>query len=166
MEPASPIIHNHVHIPDFTKAPESSLSAAGALQPLGNNGPPSSFASRALTRQYAFYVELDDESDEGEDGFDIKKVLSQLHGRYPSVNFPQYEESLRQLGICYLVSADMFDAGFYVEKAKMSEGTAHLFKAFVSKKLGNVVQARERRKEKGKKRARYDNGDENVVPVS
>ena len=138
MEPASPIIHNHVHIPDFTKAPESSLSAAGALQPLGNNGPPSSFASRALTRQYAFYVKLDDKLDEGEDGFDI----------------------------CYLVSADMFDTGFYVEKAKMSEGTAHLFKAFVSKKLGNVVQARERRKEKGKKRARYDNGDENVVPVS
>ena len=165
-EPAAPIIHNHVHVADFTKAPESSSSVVGALQPLGNNGPSSNFASRTLTRQYAMYFELDDKSDEGEDSLDIKKVLDQLHGKYPSVDFPQYEESLRKLGICYLVSADMFDADFYVNKVKMVEGAAHLFKAFVSKALGNAVQARERRKAKGKKRARYEEIDENMPPVA
>lgn len=112
------------------------------------------------------YFELDDKSDEGEDSLDIKKVLDQLHGKYPSVDFPQYEESLRKLGICYLVSADMFDADFYVNKVKMVEGAAHLFKAFVSKALGNAVQARERRKAKGKKRARYEEIDENMPPVA
>ncbi|KAF8493760.1 hypothetical protein F5888DRAFT_1636507 [Russula emetica] len=162
-EPAAPMIHNHVHVADFTKAPESSLSAASALQPLSNNGPSSSLAGCSLTRQHAMYFELDDKSDEGEDSFDIKKVLDQLHGRYPSVDFPQYKKSLHELGICYLVSADMFDADFYVKKAKMVEGAAHLFKAFVSKELGNIVQARGRRKEKGKKRARYDE-DENITP--
>ncbi|KAH9965163.1 hypothetical protein BJV74DRAFT_745904, partial [Russula compacta] len=105
-EPAAPIIHNHVHVADFTKAPESSSSVVGALQPLGNNGPSSNFASRTLTQQYAMYFELDDESDKGEDSLDIKKVLDQLHGKYPSIDFPQYEESPHKLGICYLVSTD------------------------------------------------------------
>ena len=65
----------------------------------------------------------------------------------------------------------MFNADFYIEKAKMVEGTAHLFRAFVSTELDNVIQARERRKNKNKnkKRACYNEKEkeekENIVPI-
>ena len=89
-----------------------------------------------------------------------------LHVKYPLVNFPKYEKSLCELGICYLVSADMFDVDFYKTKVKMADGAAHLFKSFVSKELGGVLRAKERRKEKGKKKARYDEEAENIPPLS
>jgi hypothetical protein len=86
------------------------------------------------------YLEFNDESDEGEDSFNIKKTLGWLHVKYPLVNFPKYKENLCKLGICYLVSADIFDVDFYMEKAKMADGAAHLFKNFVSEELGSVLQ--------------------------
>jgi hypothetical protein len=62
------------------------------------------------------YLEFNDESDEDEDSFNIKKTLGWLQVKYPLVNFPKYKKNLCELGICYLVSADMFDVDFYMEK--------------------------------------------------
>jgi hypothetical protein len=133
------------------------------LESCDTNALPLLSGTTDLKRQYAVYLESDDE---GEDQFHIKKILDQLDARYPAVNFPQYEETLRTLGICYLVSADMFDGEFYVSEARMGHGAAYLFKEYVSKELSKVLRARERRKAKGKKRARPDDEDvENVAPT-
>jgi hypothetical protein len=105
----------------------------------------------ALTRQYAMYFESDGSSEDAEDEHTIKKMLDKLHKRYPALDFPQYEESLRALGISYLITADMFSTEFYIHKVKMADGVAQLFKLSVSIELENIVRVGEGRKKKGKK---------------
>jgi hypothetical protein len=145
-----------VHIP-------ASIGSTTPLESCDPNALPLSSGTNNLKRQYTVYLES---NDEGEDQFHIKKILDQLDAKYPAVNFPQYEETLRTLGICYLVSADIFDGEFYVREARMGYGAAYLFKEYVSKELSKVLRARERRKTKGKKRARPDDDDvENIAPT-
>ena len=98
-----------------------------------------------LSRQYMEYftanVEVEGEEEENE--FDIMKILDQLHRKYLALNFPQYERSLHKFGITYLVTANMFNADFYIEKVGMPDGAAVLFNECVSKEFNDIFLARE-----------------------
>lgn len=159
--PNTPIIH--VHIPDNPHVLANSANtnipvAASALGALRGEG---------LDRQYAFYLDTHDPDSDGdhEDSQNLDAVLTVLHARYPACNFPQYENPLRAHGIHYLVTAGMFDSSFYTNKIGMNEGAASLFCESVTRDLYNATQ---RRRSKGKKRARIATSDEaeNEPPVA
>jgi len=81
------------------------------------------------------------------------------------MNFPQYVEKLKNHGIFYLPTAAHFSVRFYEEKVGMSEGSAYTFQSCVSKSHTKVELAKERRKAKGKKKARAHDSDENQENV-
>jgi hypothetical protein len=128
---------------EFKDHPDMQGDVQVPTSPTANN--------RALTRQYAMYLKSDGSSEDAEDKYTIKKMLDKLHKRYPALDFPQYEESLRALGISYLITADMFGTAFYIHKVKMADGVAQLFKLSVSIELKNIVRGGGERREKGKK---------------
>jgi hypothetical protein len=151
-QPNSPVIDNHVRIPEY---PRVFADATCANIPTTSNAPDGS----GITRQYALYFDSDGEFDNGEDQYDVKKLLDILHERYHALNFPQYEGQLRKHGIAYLVDASMVDMDFYVTRVGMVQGAASLFQEWVAKELRRADRARKRRKER-KKRARVSMNDE------
>lgn len=111
-------------------------------------------------------MESDEESDE-EPSQHIKDVLTNVHSRYPAMNFPQYTDKLKDCGILYLQTTAHFGIRFYEEKVGMPEGAAYTFQSCVSKIHTRAELAKGRRKAKGKKKARDqpdDEDEENIRP--
>jgi hypothetical protein len=121
-----------------------------------------------LKRSYALYKESDDESSDDKLPQDIKDVLTSVHSRYPTINFPQYIGKLKDHGVLYLPIATFFTAGFYKEQIGMSDGAAYTFQNCVSKAYVKGERAKGRKKIKGKKaRAQHDESeDEENIPPS
>ena len=92
--------------------------------------------NRGLSRQNAVYLEADGDSVSGNDQCQIKTILNALHATYPALNYPQYEDCLRQQGIVYLFVTSMFDVDFYITKVGMVPGAARLFCHWVAEELG------------------------------
>lgn len=101
-----------------------------------------------------------------EDPLHISTILAALHTIYPALNYPQYEQRLRQQGICYAINAAAFEASFFISKVKMAEGAVAAFMAQVNKQITKEKEAKVRRKQKGKKKARTSSDGENVSPAS
>jgi hypothetical protein len=92
--------------------------------------------NQGLSRQNAVYLEADGDSVSGDNQCQIKTILNALHAMYPALDYPQYEDCLRQQGIIYLLIASMFDADFYITKVGMAPGAARLFCHWVAEELG------------------------------
>jgi hypothetical protein len=119
-----------------------------------------------LKREYAVYLESDEESDD-EPEMTIADVLNRLNGRFPVLDFYQYQESLYRDGIAYLAAAIKFDCQFYVHTIGMSTGAASLFCEQIALMKQENVRAAVRRQ--GRKRARFlfddhDEDKENIRP--
>jgi hypothetical protein len=101
-----------------------------------------------LTRQYAECFEpLNEiENEEIVEEFDHKKVLSDLHLLFPSLNFLQYEEKLLRLGITYLATFNMFETPYFMTRLGMTEEAAVLFKRYISNEYGKALVVHERKK--------------------
>ncbi|KAG1899087.1 uncharacterized protein F5891DRAFT_981471 [Suillus fuscotomentosus] len=110
--------------------------------------------AQPLKRTYAIYMESDEESSDDEPPQIIEDFLAGVHSRYPAMNFLQYAGKLKDRGILYLPTATGFDIRFYQSKIGMPEGTALTFQRCASKAHMRVERAKERRKTKGKKKAR------------
>ena len=95
---------------------------------------------KGLFRQNAVYLEADGYSASGNDRCQIKMILNSLHAIYPALDYPQYEDRLRQQGIIYLLIALMFDTDFYITKVGMVPGAARLFCHWVAEELGRRQQ--------------------------
>ena len=106
-----PTIPDHTD-PELTRA---DISRAGTHKGLG------------ILCHNALDLDSSGPSDNIDPGDDIKRLLDILHSRYPALEYPQYENRLRSLGICYLAVAAMFNADFYIGKVGMATGAAHLF---------------------------------------
>ncbi|KAG1778091.1 hypothetical protein EV702DRAFT_1196508 [Suillus placidus] len=108
-----------------------------------------------LKREYAMYLESDEESEsDNEPEMTITNVLNRINGRFPALDFHQYQEPLYRDGIAYLAAAINFDCQFYVHTIGMSTGAASLFCeqiAWMKKK--NDRAAVRRQAAKGRKRA-------------
>lgn len=102
---------------------------AGVFASPYDNVPTTANAPRGhgLTRQYALFLNFDEESDGDEYEPTVEKLLESLHARYPALNYLQFQESLQALGIGYLATAAILDADFYIRKVGMSQGAAHIF---------------------------------------
>ena len=59
--------------------------------------------------------------------FDHKKILSDLHLLFPSINFPQYKARLLDLGIIYLATFNIFETPYFMSKLGMTEEAAVLY---------------------------------------
>jgi hypothetical protein len=94
--------------------------------------------NQGLSRQNAVYLD----SVSGDVPCQIETALNAVHTMYPALDYPQYEDSLRQQGIVYLLVASMFDADFYITKVGMVPGAARLFCHWVAEELGKVNQAK------------------------
>lgn len=68
-------------------------------------------------------------------------LLDDLHARYPALDFPRYEDRLRQEGIHYLLIASTFDANFYIINIGMVPAAAHIFCQRVAMVLKKEDQA-------------------------
>ncbi|KAG1756199.1 uncharacterized protein EDB91DRAFT_1241298 [Suillus paluster] len=110
-------------------------------------------APQPLKRTFALYMDSDEESDNEELPQHIKNVLTNVHLRYPAMNFPQYADKLKDRGILYLPTPAHFGVRFYEETVGMPEGTAYTFQSCVSKTHMKAELAKGRRKAKGKKKA-------------
>ncbi|KAG1900469.1 uncharacterized protein F5891DRAFT_1227204 [Suillus fuscotomentosus] len=159
----SPVIHNHIHL-----SPTTDEMTSGNSGMLARERGEARMALQPLKRTFALYMESDEESDDDEPPQHIEDVLGTVHSHYPAMNFPQYVEKLMDHGIFYLPTAAHFSVGFYEDKVGMSEGSAYTFQSCVSKFHMKAELAKERRKAKGKKKARAHDGDENEenTPVS
>ena len=92
--------------------------------------------SQGLSRQNTVYLD----SVSGDVPCQIKTILNVLHTMYPELDYPQYENCLRQQGIVYLLVTSMFDAEFYITKVGMVPGAARLFCHWVAKELGRAEE--------------------------
>lgn len=113
------------------------------------------------------YFDSDEESDD-EPEMTSADVLNRLNGRFPVLDFYQYQEPLYRDGIAYLAAAIKFDCQFYVHTIGMSTGAASLFCEQITwMKQRNDRAAVRRQAAKGGKRARllFDDEDkENLSP--
>jgi hypothetical protein len=96
--------------------------------------------NQGLSRQNTVYLEADGGSVSGNNQCQIKAILNSLHASYPALDYPGYEDCLRQQGIVYLLVASMFDADFYIAKVGMLPGAARLFCHWVAEELGRRQQ--------------------------
>ena len=122
-------------------------------------GPPSyipttanALSGHGITRQYALFLDFDEESDGDEDELTVQILLEYLHNIYPLLNYLQFDDSLRALGIHYLVTASILDADFYIRRVGMLDGMAHIFCDEVSNMLKKGVGQRCRAEKKGVRR--------------
>ncbi|KAG0696980.1 hypothetical protein DFH29DRAFT_879011 [Suillus ampliporus] len=151
----SPVIHNHIHISPATHDSDGAL-----VRPQGDGAQP-------LKRSYALYMESDEESDDDEPLRLIEDVLTSVHSRCPALNMFQYIRKLKNHGIEYLMTAARFNMQFYEDKVGMPAGAAYTFHNCVSKAHMKAERVKERKKAKGKKKARAPCGDkdeENIPP--
>jgi TPR repeat protein len=157
----SPVIHNHIHLSPSTN--DIISDGPGIFARERGEG----YTAQPLKRTFALYMESDEESDNDNDEppQHIEDILRTIHSHYPAMNFPQYVEKLKNHGIFYLPTAAHFSVRFYEEKVGMSEGSAYTFQSCVSKSHTKVELAKERRKAKGKKKARAHDSDENQENV-
>lgn len=118
-EPNTPNSHDSNHIAGMSSAFASSCK----FVPTTANAP----SGRGITRQYALFLDFDEEFDGEECEMTIQKLLESLHIKYPVLNYLQFRENLQALGINYLATAAVLDANFYMRKVGMSQGAAHLF---------------------------------------
>ncbi|KAG1726168.1 uncharacterized protein EDB91DRAFT_1254427 [Suillus paluster] len=139
------IIHNHIHL--LSSSNDISDGVLAREQGEGRMAP------QPLKRTFALYMDSDEESDNEEPPQHIKDVLTNVHLRYPAMNFPQYANKLKDCGILYLPTAAHFGVKFYEKKVGMSEGAAYTFQSCVSKTHLKAELAKGRRKAKGKKKA-------------
>ncbi|KAG1828010.1 hypothetical protein EV424DRAFT_1537012 [Suillus variegatus] len=154
----SPVIHNHIHL---SPATNDTISDKMFARERGEGY----MAPQPLKRTFALYMESDEESDDDELPQGIEDVLRTVHSRYPAMNFPQYVDKLKDRGIFYLPTAAHFGIRFYEEKVGMSEGSAYTFQSCICKSHERAELAKERRKTKGKKKARaHGNGNEENIP--
>jgi hypothetical protein len=124
-------------------------------------------APQPLKRTFAFYIKSDDETDDDEPPQEIDSTLTRIHSRYPAIDFPQHEDSLREHAILYLPTAAHFGSPFCVEKVGMSEGTAFTFHSRVCKAHIMEESTKAGRNAQGKKKARADDTDkENIQTIS
>ncbi|KAG1868168.1 hypothetical protein C8R48DRAFT_771865 [Suillus tomentosus] len=162
-EVISPIrIHNHIHLSPATN--DTMISRDGTLA--RQQGHPAT-PPPPLKRTYALYMDSDDESSDDEPPQDIEDVITSVHSRYPTINFPQYIGKLKDHGVLYLPIAAYFTTGFYKEQIGMSDGAAHTFQNCVSRAYVKAERAKGRKKIKGKKKARAqhdESGDEENIP--
>ncbi|KAG1893199.1 uncharacterized protein F5891DRAFT_1196729 [Suillus fuscotomentosus] len=157
----SPVIHNHIHL---SPATNDTISDGMFTRERGEGYT----APQPLKRTFALYMESDEESDDDELPQGIEDVLRTVHSRYPAMNFPQYVDKLKDRGIFYLPTAAHFGIRFYEEKVGMSEGSAYTFQSCICKSYERAELAKERRKTKGKKKARAhgNENEENIHPIS
>jgi hypothetical protein len=81
------------------------------------------------------------------DKFNIEGILIRLNVIFPEMDFLQYEEKLRGLGIYYLESANMFETDFYESNQVGMTGEATgLFRQYVSTEYLKALLAHERAK--------------------
>jgi hypothetical protein len=99
--------------------------------------------TQGLSRQNAVYLEADRGFISSEDQHQIRTILSALHATYPALDYPQYEDRLRQQGIMYLIIASMFEADFYVAEVGMVPGAAYLFCHWVEEELSRLGRRRQ-----------------------
>jgi len=139
----------HVHLPESIK-----LTTASILQGIDNTVGGSQISAYAS------------DSDENDNPISISQILSSLHATYPALNYLQYEDTLRERGICYAINIGGLDSDFFVNKVGMAEGAVGLFLEQATKQIRKEGRGRARRKMKGKKRARTEGDKENIDPQS
>jgi hypothetical protein len=120
-------------------------------------------APQPLKRTFALYIESDEETDDDEPSQEIDSALTSIHSRYPAMDFPQYENSLREHGMMYLPTVEHFGSSCCVEKVGMSEGATITFHGRVCKAHMVEERTKARRKVKGKKKARADDTDKENI---
>ena len=101
--------------------------------------------SSGISRQYAVFLEFDENTSSVKARDDIKDVLDLQHLRYPALAYPQYEQQLRIHGIHDLASASKFDAAFYNSVIGMDYGAAYLFCDWVIEKRFGMYELRKRK---------------------
>jgi len=148
-DPVAPAIH--VHMPEYSQLLEDPNVVTGSM----NSDVPSvsNTHGQRLTRQFAMYLDPDEESDD-DNAVDIRQFLDTLAAKFSALDYHQYEDRLHSLGISYLITAAMFDAEFFVSRVGMPDGAARLFHWQVFKEMDRADRAKQRRKAKGNKRAR------------
>ena len=89
---------------------------------------------------------------EGKSGIkvSIEEVLNMIHTEFPSYNFPKCKPQLMDHGICYPITALMFNPMFYTEKIRMNKGEGNLFSMWVQKEVKKADEL-EKGEGKGKK---------------
>ena len=73
-----------------------------------------------------------------------------IHTEFPSYNFPKCKPQLMDHGICYPITALMFNPMFYTEKIRMNKDEGNLFSMWVQKE---VKKADELVKGRGRERS-------------
>ena len=92
-------------------------------------------------------ISYSSDEDTASESLTISDILTELHARYPKLDFPQYEGLLAEKGIVYAESAMDFDKDFYFNLG-IAEGAVGSFMKGIGKAL--------HRKKKGKKSAKVD----------
>lgn len=109
--------------PDHVSGTSSTVANPYANIPTTANAP----GGHGITRQYALFLDFDEESDGDECELTVQRLLEFLHVKYPVLNYLRFQESLQALGINYLATAAILDASFFMRKVGMSRETAHIF---------------------------------------
>ena len=118
--PTFPSIHVHNHLPGSSARIDTGRYDVVEISPPTSPAPPPTVVKRRMStppQEISCASQLnpqsiidltnsdDDDDNEGPDGIqypDIPVMLNELHGEYPALRFPQYEEILAGNGFVYI----------------------------------------------------------------